>query len=57
MKEVLFKYDVNEIVCVKAINIRGVVKMCAFDRGGIAYYITTDKSSEWWHEDQLESCE
>lgn len=56
MKEVLFKFDVDDIVHVKKLPIVvGVVKMCSFDRGGISYYVTSEKSSEWWHEDQLAS--
>jgi len=60
MKEVLFKYDVDEKVLVKAIDnkvIVGIVSMCALDRGGKSYYVNMGENAVWWHEDQLEHSE
>lgn len=55
MRKVEFEFDVDDIVHVKRfVNITGIVKMCAYDRSGNNYYVTADKRSEWWHEDQLE---
>ena len=56
MKEVLFKFDIDQKVLVKAVDekeIIGIIQMCAYDRGGISYYINMGENTAWWHEDQL----